>query len=250
MKQKGFTLVELMVIVAIAGVLLGLGLNSFRTMMDSTNTKSAAESLLTGLRLARSEAIKRNAPMRFQLVSSLTLANCQYAATSAFWIVSQTNSVPTDGTGQVGRHTLTDGTVVPGYCEAAPFTPPDQPNPCNPAPTTCDINGQPAGCRPLGNPTCSNEPYIAFKSPPRQFSSTTVAGLDAGGNSATVVTFGPLGQVLNNVEGTTPIVRINISSTNADAKAWRVTVTPGGGGVKLCDPALDSSLIPPPPLAC
>ncbi len=195
MYQRGFNMIELLVGVAVAGILFAVAAPSMRTMIENTKVKSAAESALSGLRLARSEAIKRNAPMRFQMVSTLTAA-CAYSTASALWVVSQTDQ--------------TNYGEVAGGCNQAPAIPPD----------------------PCGSP-CTASPYIAYKSATTSGGSNVVVAADAA-----VVTFGPLGQVLANKEGTASLTQVNISSTDAGAKARRVRVAVPGGTVKLCDPAV------------
>lgn len=56
----GFTLIELMVTVAIAAILLTVGVPSFREFIANQRAKTAAQALFTDLTFARSEAIKRN----------------------------------------------------------------------------------------------------------------------------------------------------------------------------------------------
>lgn len=57
----GFTLVELMTVVAMLAVLAGIAAPSFRSLIGTMDTKSAAFDLISDLTAARSEAIKRNA---------------------------------------------------------------------------------------------------------------------------------------------------------------------------------------------
>jgi type IV fimbrial biogenesis protein FimT len=57
--QRGFTLIELMVTIAVLAVLLGVGVPSFRSMIESNRLAAASNDLVTGLQFARSEAIKR-----------------------------------------------------------------------------------------------------------------------------------------------------------------------------------------------
>jgi type IV fimbrial biogenesis protein FimT len=59
-RALGFTLIELMVTVAIAAVLAGLAAPSMRDLIASNRLKSHTSALHTSLLLARSEAIKRN----------------------------------------------------------------------------------------------------------------------------------------------------------------------------------------------
>ena len=59
-RARGFTLIELMVTVAILAIMLGIGVPSFRSFIASQRVKSASYELMTSLQIARSEAIKRN----------------------------------------------------------------------------------------------------------------------------------------------------------------------------------------------
>ncbi|OQW68581.1 MAG: type II secretion system protein GspH [Proteobacteria bacterium ST_bin12] len=66
-KQAGFSLVELMVTVAIIGILASFAAPSFRAWIQNTKVRTAAESILNGIQKARTEALMRNAPVRFTL---------------------------------------------------------------------------------------------------------------------------------------------------------------------------------------
>lgn len=65
--MRGFTLVELMVVVAVLAALLGVGAPSFMEWIQNTRIRSAAESLQNGLQIARAEAVRRNANVEFVL---------------------------------------------------------------------------------------------------------------------------------------------------------------------------------------
>jgi len=58
--NTGFTLLELMIGIAITGILVAVAVPSFTAMMKSNEGSSDANQLLTVLTIARSEAIRRN----------------------------------------------------------------------------------------------------------------------------------------------------------------------------------------------
>ena len=60
-RQSGFTLVELMVVVALIGVLSMIASPSFSTFIASQRVRSASYELSNTMVFSRSEAIKRNA---------------------------------------------------------------------------------------------------------------------------------------------------------------------------------------------
>jgi type IV fimbrial biogenesis protein FimT len=64
---RGFTMLELMVALTLAGMLLLAGLPSFTTFLRNAEIRSTAESIGNGLRLARSEATRLNRPVSFTL---------------------------------------------------------------------------------------------------------------------------------------------------------------------------------------
>ena len=64
-RQRGFTLVELMITVAVAAVLLMIAVPSFRSITLSNRLNTAANDLVSAISVARMEAIKRNASTQF-----------------------------------------------------------------------------------------------------------------------------------------------------------------------------------------
>jgi len=60
MYQKGFSLIELLIGVAIAALLVQLVSPSFKELLESVRRENSAQTLASGLRNARTEAILRN----------------------------------------------------------------------------------------------------------------------------------------------------------------------------------------------
>lgn len=59
-RSGGFSVIELMVVVAIIGILASIAAPSFRNIIATTRVKTVASDLHLSLTRARSEAIKRN----------------------------------------------------------------------------------------------------------------------------------------------------------------------------------------------
>lgn len=66
-KPSGITLVEVLVSLVVMSCLLLVGTPSFTRWIQETQLRAAAESIRTGLQLARGEAVRRNQPVRFLL---------------------------------------------------------------------------------------------------------------------------------------------------------------------------------------
>lgn len=59
-RQRGFTIIELMVVIVIAGVLLTLALPAFNDMLARRRLEGQANEFVTDLAYAKSEAVQRN----------------------------------------------------------------------------------------------------------------------------------------------------------------------------------------------
>lgn len=66
-RQSGLSLIELMVGITIAALLLTLAVPEFRTTMQNRQIRNAADAIQNGLQLARTEALRRNRQVQFQL---------------------------------------------------------------------------------------------------------------------------------------------------------------------------------------
>lgn len=99
-KHSGFSLIELMVTLAVATILVTIAIPGFRTLIQSNRASAQSNELLSAFTLARSEAVKRG--LRVSVCSSTDQATCAASTNWATgWIVF------TDDTGTAG---LKDGT--------------------------------------------------------------------------------------------------------------------------------------------
>lgn len=66
-QQRGVTLIELMVSIIIVSLLFALAARSYSGWIQNQQIRTAAESILNGIQLTRSEAVKNNGLARFVL---------------------------------------------------------------------------------------------------------------------------------------------------------------------------------------
>jgi type IV fimbrial biogenesis protein FimT len=88
--KRGFSLIELMIGIAILAILLSAVMPSFRAWIQNAKIRTAAESLQNGLQLARVEAIKRNEGVSFTL-GTLSSWSVQTMAASGVSIQSRSS---------------------------------------------------------------------------------------------------------------------------------------------------------------
>ena len=71
-RQSGISLAEVMIAVAIIGVLMALGMPAFQNWIQNTQIRTASEAIMNGLQTARNEAIRRNTSVQFKLDGGAT----------------------------------------------------------------------------------------------------------------------------------------------------------------------------------
>ncbi len=201
--QRGLNIIEIMISLAVLGVLLGLGAPGFVEWLQNQQIRAAAEATLNGLQVARGEAVRSNTPVRFQLVSDLTstcilASDSVTAPVSVSWVVSLR-----DPTGK------------------------------------CDTKADPAD---PANPQIVQSRTSAEGSPNAQATSVFVPSPPAAPapQAASTVTFAALGNIVANADGTPGINKIDVTNPNVSPGARRPLriIISSGGSMRMCDPAL------------
>jgi type IV fimbrial biogenesis protein FimT len=121
-RSRGFTLIEMMVTIALVAIFSSLAAPSFREMIAARRAKAAVSAVSGALWLARSEAIKRNTPVGFSLTSlnapwDVTAGTTVLHTEQALPVVSLSYKVPSDGAGsfqfnEYGRLAAGGGSVI------------------------------------------------------------------------------------------------------------------------------------------
>ena len=88
-RQRGFTLIELMVTISLLAILLGLAAPAFSVWSRNAQVRTVSDALQSGARLAQTEAVRRNRQVVFFLSNdaACTAPAAAPAANGAFWVI-------------------------------------------------------------------------------------------------------------------------------------------------------------------
>lgn len=95
---KGFTLIELVITLAILAILLALGLRSYRAWIANTKIRTMTDSIQNGLALAKATAISTNSKTQFLLTtadpvaSNMASIGTNISATGSNWVIRRYQS--------------------------------------------------------------------------------------------------------------------------------------------------------------
>lgn len=92
-RARGFTLVELLVAIAVLALLLAAALPNYGEFIRNSQIRTAGQSIENGLQMARTEAVRSNAPVQFQLLG--TLAGASVAGGTDWRIRAALDTAPT-----------------------------------------------------------------------------------------------------------------------------------------------------------
>jgi type IV fimbrial biogenesis protein FimT len=129
MNMRGASLIEMMIVVAIIGILASLSTPMVSTYLQNAKLRSTADELKEALELSRSEAIKRNDTIKFTALSAggwvveaysndtLTTLQSKANAAGAQTVVSTDNNVIRfDGSGRPDLAAIIKLAPVSGAC--------------------------------------------------------------------------------------------------------------------------------------
>jgi type IV fimbrial biogenesis protein FimT len=199
MRYHGFTLIELMVALAIFGFLIMLAGPGLATFLANSQVRNAAESVYNGVQRAQAAAIQNNSPARLVLD-------------------------PTTGTGGWQIHIAVDG-AVPARNPATPCGTPSGPSSVNPTQLFCAKDG--ASYAAI-TPTPGDATTITFDAFGRiQCNTDDTLACDGSKNLQWV-------DVANSNNASARPLRVCITNQQVPAGAGSIPV--GASQLKLCDP--------------
>lgn len=122
LSSRGFTLVELMVVITIIGILMLIGVPEFRTWQANAQIRSVAEILQNDLRQSRAEAVRRNRQVALVLTDETPVGDAEFNAKTPArnWVVlalplldgDEDDNETSGSTGFVTNHVQSDDSRV------------------------------------------------------------------------------------------------------------------------------------------
>ncbi len=113
--SKGFTLIELMVVISLAAILLALGVPMMTTYFEATKVRFAAESFYGAVQQARAEAIRTNVPVALFLTDSdVTASSIAISSSGKNWVIRASTAAGASFTVPVGSKSAAEASADRG----------------------------------------------------------------------------------------------------------------------------------------
>jgi type IV fimbrial biogenesis protein FimT len=204
-RYQGVTLIELLVALTVLGLLMFAVMPSVGTWIRNTQVRNAASAMQAGLQLARNEAIRRNAAVRFSLVSltsSEVMDNsCALSGSGVSWVVSVRD--PSSN------------------CGATPVLPSDAAS----YSAALAVAADPLVVETHAGGVGGRNVVVS-------------ARITDGSAAADAVVFNGFGRVEN--AGSIGLIDVRNETVSNDYRRYRIEVMPGGS-VRMCDPTVAST---------
>lgn len=110
MHSKGLTLIELLIVIAIVGILAAMAMPSFKNILNQQEVNGQINNLIAMVYFARSEAIKRNQVVT--VCKSSDKQQCGGNWTDGWLMFADLNG---DGVRNSGEYLISSGQVADGY---------------------------------------------------------------------------------------------------------------------------------------
>ena len=95
-KTQGFSLIELMIAVAILGIMSSMAIPSFNEWVADTKTRTMAEVFQNNIRLAQTEALRRGRQVQFFLTSATPALGAGESTNGKNWGIQSMSLTNTD----------------------------------------------------------------------------------------------------------------------------------------------------------
>ncbi len=142
--QRGFSMVELLIGIAILAILAVVGAPSLTTWMQNAQLRTAAEITSDGLQLAKAEAVRRNTQVQFSLPGATTSWSIGCATPSATCPATIQSRSGNEGTSNVTLTTTANTVTFNGLGRASN------------AMSISLVNNTGGACQPAGPMRCLN----------------------------------------------------------------------------------------------
>jgi type IV fimbrial biogenesis protein FimT len=113
LRQRGVSMIEVMIGIAIVAILSAVGLPAFGTFLQNSKLRSTAESFYAGLQAARTEAVKRNSQVQFIMTTDepgpSTLDTTNLSPTAVNWMIRALDPTAVSGYAYVMSKSAAEG---------------------------------------------------------------------------------------------------------------------------------------------